>query len=173
MGQHQWLTIALLLSVLLISCWPIGSQASIDCADWQSPTECNNNTKNNNNNNNNNRIGSNSSNYIAASTSSSSSSSSSSLEHLNSSMLPDNLLEPDLERDGDNWPLERVVSTIVPVFFGIIGFAGLLGNVLVILAPRHTVLVKATAHCSRNSGSITVVAFGFSQIMRNNCKYYS
>ncbi|KAM8720456.1 hypothetical protein ACLKA7_006494 [Drosophila subpalustris] len=157
------LTMALLLSVLLISCWPIGSQASIDCADWQSPTECNNNTKNIN------RIGSNSSNYIAASTSSSSSS----LEHLNSSMLPDNLLEPDLERDGDSWPLERVVSTIVPVFFGIIGFAGLLGNVLVILAPRHTVLVKPTAHCSRNSGLITVVAFGFSQIMRNNCKYYS
>lgn len=31
------------------------------------------------------------------------------------------------------WPLERVVSTVVPVFFGIIGLAGLLGNALVVL----------------------------------------
>lgn len=31
------------------------------------------------------------------------------------------------------WPLERVVSTVVPVFFGLIGLAGLLGNALVVL----------------------------------------
>lgn len=29
--------------------------------------------------------------------------------------------------------LQRVVSTVVPVFFGIIGFSGLLGNALVVL----------------------------------------
>lgn len=31
------------------------------------------------------------------------------------------------------WPLERVVSMVVPVFFGIIGLIGLMGNALVIL----------------------------------------
>lgn len=31
------------------------------------------------------------------------------------------------------WPLERVVSTVVPVFFGIIGLIGLMGNALVIV----------------------------------------
>lgn len=31
------------------------------------------------------------------------------------------------------WPLERVVSTVVPVFFGIIGLIGLMGNALVII----------------------------------------
>lgn len=50
----------------------------------------------------------------------------------NATAPPDNLMEMDLELDVD-WPLERVVSMIVPVFFGIIGFAGLLGNALVIL----------------------------------------
>lgn len=50
----------------------------------------------------------------------------------NATLPPDNLMEMDLEMDVE-WPLERVVSTIVPVFFGIIGFAGLLGNALVIL----------------------------------------
>lgn len=34
------------------------------------------------------------------------------------------------------WPLERVVSTLVPVFFGIIGLAGLLGNALVVLGKN-------------------------------------
>lgn len=32
-----------------------------------------------------------------------------------------------------NWSLERVVSIVVPVFFGIIGVCGLLGNALVII----------------------------------------
>lgn len=31
------------------------------------------------------------------------------------------------------WPLERVVSMVVPFFFGIIGLIGLMGNALVIL----------------------------------------
>lgn len=35
------------------------------------------------------------------------------------------------------WPLERVVSIIVPVFFGIIGLIGLMGNALVILGNFH------------------------------------
>lgn len=31
------------------------------------------------------------------------------------------------------WPLERIVSMVVPVFFGIIGLIGLMGNALVII----------------------------------------
>lgn len=35
---------------------------------------------------------------------------------------------------GDSeWPLERIVSMVVPVFFGIIGLIGLMGNALVII----------------------------------------
>lgn len=33
----------------------------------------------------------------------------------------------------DNWPMERVVSMVVPVIFGIIGLLGFVGNVLVIV----------------------------------------
>lgn len=40
------------------------------------------------------------------------------------------LARPVVEED---WPLERVVSMVVPVFFGLIGLAGLLGNVLVVV----------------------------------------
>lgn len=36
------------------------------------------------------------------------------------------------------WPLERVVSMVVPVFFGIIGLCGLLGNALVIIGKSVT-----------------------------------
>lgn len=118
--QPPGLTMAMALAVaVLISCWPVGSLAAsaVDCPDWQSPSECNTNS-NSNSNNENNKIGNNNdSDFING-----------------SMMLPDNLLDMDLERDGgDNWPLERIVSIIVPVFFGIIGFAGLLGNALVIL----------------------------------------
>lgn len=120
--QPPGLSMALALAVaVLISFWPVGSLAAsaVDCPDWQSPSECNNNNEGNNEGNNeNNKIGNNNeSDFING-----------------SMMLPDNLLDMDLERDGgDNWPLERIVSIIVPVFFGIIGFAGLLGNALVIL----------------------------------------
>lgn len=100
---------------VLISFWPAAATgaASIECPDWQSPAECSSSNKIGNNNGS--RDGQDG-------------------NFMNGSMLPDNLLEMDLERDGgDNWPLERIVSIIVPVFFGIIGFAGLLGNALVIL----------------------------------------
>ncbi len=33
----------------------------------------------------------------------------------------------------EDWPLERVVSMVVPLFFGLIGLGGLLGNVLVVV----------------------------------------
>lgn len=42
-----------------------------------------------------------------------------------------------MEYDPESVALERIVSTIVPVFFGIIGFAGLLGNGLVILGESQ------------------------------------
>lgn len=35
--------------------------------------------------------------------------------------------------DTNEWPLERIVSMVVPVFFGIIGLIGLMGNALVII----------------------------------------
>lgn len=44
----------------------------------------------------------------------------------NESVLPRPVVDED-------WPLERVVSMVVPVFFGLIGLGGLLGNVLVVV----------------------------------------
>lgn len=42
------------------------------------------------------------------------------------------------DTNGDeDWAMERVVSTLVPVFFGLIGLAGLVGNALVILGELH------------------------------------
>lgn len=43
--------------------------------------------------------------------------------------------ESTLTRAGveEDWPLERVVSMVVPVFFGLIGLGGFLGNVLVVV----------------------------------------
>ncbi|XP_064554947.1 allatostatin-A receptor [Drosophila montana] len=136
LSSHR-LAIALALTVL-ISFWPTGSHgaAAVECADWVSPSECSNSTGNNNNNNNN-KISNNSSNDAAGSTA---------LDRLNSSMRPDNLLEMDLEQDEDNWPLERIVSIIVPVFFGIIGFAGLLGNALVILVVVVNQQMRSTTN---------------------------
>ncbi|XP_065363548.1 allatostatin-A receptor [Calliphora vicina] len=63
----------------------------------------------------------------------------------NATLPPDNLMEMDLEMDVE-WPLERVVSTIVPVFFGIIGFAGLLGNALVILVVVANQQMRSTTN---------------------------
>lgn len=40
-----------------------------------------------------------------------------------------------INETGD-WPLERVVSMVVPVFFGIIGLIGLMGNALVIIGKQ-------------------------------------
>lgn len=37
----------------------------------------------------------------------------------------------------EDWPLERVVSMVVPVFFGLIGLCGLLGNVLVVVGKLY------------------------------------
>lgn len=46
----------------------------------------------------------------------------------------DDLINEEFTIKGESeWPLERVVSTVVPVFFGIIGLAGLLGNALVVI----------------------------------------
>ncbi|KAI8128253.1 hypothetical protein FF38_08963 [Lucilia cuprina] len=63
----------------------------------------------------------------------------------NATPPPDNLMEMDLEMDVE-WPLERVVSTIVPVFFGIIGLAGLLGNALVILVVVANQQMRSTTN---------------------------
>lgn len=48
----------------------------------------------------------------------------------------------DLSACGNNgndteWPLERIVSMVVPVFFGIIGLIGLMGNALVIIGKFY------------------------------------
>ncbi|EDW86475.2 uncharacterized protein Dwil_GK14796 [Drosophila willistoni] len=52
----------------------------------------------------------------------------------------------EMELDPESWPLERVVSTIVPVFFGLIGFAGLLGNALVILVVVVNQQMRSTTN---------------------------
>lgn len=60
----------------------------------------------------------------------------------NITQFRDNLVDVDLELyENPDWPLERVVSTVVPVFFGIIGLAGLLGNALVIVGKFSMFLV--------------------------------
>ncbi|XP_075159183.1 allatostatin A receptor 1 [Haematobia irritans] len=65
-------------------------------------------------------------------------------ESFNTTLPPDNLVEiGGLEAE---WPLERVVSTIVPVFFGIIGFAGLLGNALVIIVVMANQQMRSTTN---------------------------
>lgn len=42
----------------------------------------------------------------------------------------------------EEWPLERVVSMVVPVFFGLIGLAGLLGNALVVVGEYTSIYFK-------------------------------
>ncbi|XP_016942083.2 allatostatin-A receptor [Drosophila suzukii] len=51
-----------------------------------------------------------------------------------------------MEYDAESMALERIVSTIVPVFFGIIGFAGLLGNGLVILVVVANQQMRSTTN---------------------------
>lgn len=56
-----------------------------------------------------------------------------------------------MEYDAESVALERIVSTIVPVFFGIIGFAGLLGNGLVILGKWQASLKICLINISSQS----------------------
>lgn len=51
----------------------------------------------------------------------------------NSSAMASNALCNTTYYESTDWPLERVVSMVVPVFFGIIGLIGLMGNALVII----------------------------------------
>lgn len=46
----------------------------------------------------------------------------------------------------EEWALERVVSTVVPVFFGLIGLAGLLGNALVVLVVSANPGMRSTTN---------------------------
>ncbi|XP_011177610.1 uncharacterized protein LOC105209111 [Zeugodacus cucurbitae] len=73
-------------------------------------------------------------------------------------------------------PLERVVSTIAPVFFGIIGLAGLLGNALVIL---EAVLISMRLEDdskderrirvnSAHLGNFSIVIYNFVYIYEND-----
>lgn len=50
-----------------------------------------------------------------------------------------NLTSCPIYGNDTDWPLERIVSMVVPVFFGIIGLIGLMGNALVIIGEyeRH------------------------------------
>ncbi|XP_004529763.1 allatostatin-A receptor-like isoform X2 [Ceratitis capitata] len=58
----------------------------------------------------------------------------------NYTLPPDNLLDFELD------PLERVVSAIVPAFFGVIGVAGLLGNALVIFVVVANQQMRSTTN---------------------------
>ncbi|XP_041630983.1 allatostatin-A receptor [Drosophila kikkawai] len=63
-----------------------------------------------------------------------------------SSELSDHNANDSMEYDAESVALERIVSTIVPVFFGIIGFAGLLGNGLVILVVVANQQMRSTTN---------------------------
>ncbi|KAH8235573.1 hypothetical protein KR032_002672, partial [Drosophila birchii] len=62
------------------------------------------------------------------------------------SELSDHNANDSMEYDAESVALERIVSTIVPVFFGIIGFAGLLGNGLVILVVVANQQMRSTTN---------------------------
>ncbi|XP_034670656.1 allatostatin-A receptor [Drosophila subobscura] len=113
------LAVALLLGAL-ISSWPLASEGATS-NNMNNMNNYENSTINNSNNN----YGNNSSNYPFTND-----------QHANDSM----------DYDPDSWPLERIVSTIVPVFFGIIGFAGLLGNGLVILVVVANQQMRSTTN---------------------------
>ncbi|XP_017156549.1 allatostatin-A receptor isoform X1 [Drosophila miranda] len=108
-----------ILLAALISSWPLASEGSTS-NNMNNMNNYENNTINSNNN-----YGNNSSNYPFTTD-----------QHANDSM----------DYDPDSWPLERIVSTIVPVFFGIIGFAGLLGNGLVILVVVANQQMRSTTN---------------------------
>ncbi|XP_026847156.1 allatostatin-A receptor [Drosophila persimilis] len=108
-----------ILLAALISSWPLASEGATS-NNMNNMNNYENNTINSNNN-----YGNNSSNYPFTTD-----------QHANDSM----------DYDPDSWPLERIVSTIVPVFFGIIGFAGLLGNGLVILVVVANQQMRSTTN---------------------------
>jgi allatostatin A receptor len=54
----------------------------------------------------------------------------------NFSQLTNNFTRVVIE-DDEQWPLERIVSIVVPFCFGIIGLAGLLGNALVVMGKSN------------------------------------
>ncbi|XP_033239500.1 allatostatin-A receptor [Drosophila pseudoobscura] len=110
-----------ILLAALISSWPLASEGATS-NNMNNMNNYENNTINSNSNNN---YGNNSSNYPFTTD-----------QHANDSM----------DYDPDSWPLERIVSTIVPVFFGIIGFAGLLGNGLVILVVVANQQMRSTTN---------------------------
>ncbi|KAH8287709.1 hypothetical protein KR054_011772 [Drosophila jambulina] len=87
------------------------------------------------------------SNYEASSSSSNSSNSSGgNTSSYNSGFASDHSANDSMEYDAESVALERIVSTIVPVFFGIIGFAGLLGNGLVILVVVANQQMRSTTN---------------------------
>ncbi|KAH8368307.1 hypothetical protein KR084_009872 [Drosophila pseudotakahashii] len=67
-------------------------------------------------------------------------------EHSEYSEHSDHNANDSMEYDAESVALERIVSTIVPVFFGIIGFAGLLGNGLVILVVVANQQMRSTTN---------------------------
>lgn len=62
-----------------------------------------------------------------------------------------------------DWPLERVVSMVVPVFFGIIGLCGLLGNALVIIGRS----IKFIQRHSRQNVFLT--KFSYISFVHKSC----
>lgn len=58
------------------------------------------------------------------------------------------------------WPLEKIVSMIVPVFFGIIGLIGLMGNALVIIGKW----ISSTKHSKYSIAQMNGHADPFNQL---------
>lgn len=76
--------------------------------------------------------------------------------------------------DTTDWPLERVVSMVVPVFFGIIGLIGLMGNALVIIGKRRFIRLSIEnkqplkLFCDKTFFSFSFFIFR-SNLWQNNC----
>ncbi|KAH8418327.1 hypothetical protein KR009_000731 [Drosophila setifemur] len=119
MASHRWPAVALLLA-MLISSWPKAFLA----ATSQHGNGDGNYSKNYNDNANGNGNASGN----------------------NFPFTSDHNANDSMEYDPESVALERIVSTIVPVFFGIIGFAGLLGNGLVILVVVANQQMRSTTN---------------------------
>ncbi|KAH8417441.1 hypothetical protein KR009_008571 [Drosophila setifemur] len=124
MARHRWPAVALLLA-MLISSWPKASLAATS-KNGNSDGNSANYSKNYNDDANGNGNASGSGN--------------------NFPFTSDHNANDSMEYDPESVALERIVSTIVPVFFGIIGFAGLLGNGLVILVVVANQQMRSTTN---------------------------
>ncbi|KAH8340299.1 hypothetical protein KR074_007375 [Drosophila pseudoananassae] len=142
------LRVVALLLAILISSWPRASLAAtsqngspVDATGGNYTNNYNANGSGNGNGN-----GNANGNGIGSSSSSGSDNGNGNGSGNNFPYSSDHNANDSMEYDPESVALERIVSTIVPVFFGIIGFAGLLGNGLVILVVVANQQMRSTTN---------------------------